>query len=173
MLIILFFVVLFATVAIADDCTPGCYIDYGYGPDQCSYYKDNADWLPPNYVFATDCICTDPSLDYSSINCVRKTLQDLHDSEFSDDFKDQARDTLKAFLNGTLSAEAYRSISDYDFASTVISVHKKAYQTCCCPNGPAPAYFWHGIFLWNYPPVCSALRTSQHTLSSCGCTGDD
>ena len=164
----------FALLAIvaAKPCLTGCDIKSGYTPDQCDYYSDNSDWLPPNYVSATKCVCSDESLNYPSINCVRKKLQELHKSEFSDAFKQIAAQKLDDFINMRISEGEYRAWSDMQFADRVRQIHIRAFDSCCCLGTPASAYFWHGIFLWS-PAPCMITQGGQHLLSSCDCTGED
>jgi len=163
---IIFIIIIFH---LAKGCVDECTIKSGYTPNQCSFYEDNNDWLPPNYVFATTCVCSDDRLNYPSINCVRKELQELHDSRFTEVFKDEARELLSEFLHGRMSSEDYRSWSSMAFAREVYDIHKEAFARCCCTKTPAPLYFWHAIFDWQFRLPCFSVRIGQHEFSDCGC----
>lgn len=153
-------------IALADQCLPDCDIADGFTPMECAYYHNNDDWLPPNYVYAADCICKAPKLDYPAVNCVRKRLQQLHDWEFSAEFKQEARERLSED-DGT-----YKSWSATAFAPTVINIHHKAYTECCCAGTPAPDYMWEEIFKWPTKVPCSVLRLGQFMFSNCECHGE-
>lgn len=155
-LLLCWFAVVFATTCVPKE-------DKTY--EQCAYYEDNDDWLPPRYIVAASCICSDDSLNSSEMNCVRSELQELHDDSFSKKEKQEARDKLTMMNNETLSKGAYESWSVRFFLDKITSIHRKSYKDCCCPGTIAPNYMWEELFY--HTPPCMMMRMSQKTFSNC------
>lgn len=149
-------------------CQSECTIGSGYTSDKCSYYMDNNDWLPPKYAAATYCVCSNDDLNSPPLKCVRKQLQLLHDSLFSDEFKAEAKNKLDALAHGMISQGTYDGWSDMAFGGVVKQIHDAAFSNCCCLGAPASSYWWHSIFVWPAQP-CFAIRTGQKLLSACDC----
>ena len=144
-----------------------CTVGQGVASDHCDFYMNNGDWLPPNYVFATDCVCRDENLVSPEVSCVRKTLQELHASNFTDAFKAKARQKLDDFIHTRISSGVYRAWTDMNFASHVENIHNQVFKDCCCSGTPASGYFWHALFDWEILPPCWTIRSGQHILSAC------
>ena len=143
----------------------GCIPLPGKMNDQCSYYQRNSDWLPPRYVKAADCICTDDSLNTKEMKCVRDQLQILHDRMFNERDRQKAAEHLALMKNGTTSETDYEDWTLEFFVDRIYIAHEDAYETCCCTGTIASKAKWKKLF--TSTPPCMVMRTGQKLFSNC------
>ena len=150
-----------------DGGAPGCVPAAGPSPSasNCVAYAQNGWWLPVAYVVNATCACL-KTPDGPTSNCVRKFLQDRLAGTPS---------SIKAVAVAARAAQAAQPIpgpGPYDaFVQTVLTPriyqdHVDAYQTCCCPSGPAPYPAWVGVTTVPIPE-CDIVRLTINYFGSC------
>jgi hypothetical protein len=148
---------------------PNCIAAPGPPPalSNCAEYAKNSWWLPLAYVVNASCACLSTP-NSPTANCVRKFLQDRLAATPS---------SLKSAAVAARAAQAAipyspPGLGPYDvFVQTVLTPriyqdHVDAYQSCCCPSGPAPYASW--VAVTTVPiPVCSLVGWFIDQFGSC------
>ncbi len=147
---------------------PGCVTAEGIPPSQCSAYAAHKDWLPPAFVQNATCAC-EKTPDEPSANAVRLTLQnELASTDPA--FVQLCREKL-AWLNEHPIERAieYELWVAQHFAPVAYLWHVRAYQSGCCPCGPAPFIDW--VAVCTIPiPLCKLVEEAIDWFGSCHCT---
>lgn len=119
----------------------------GYTNKNCTWYETNKWWLPSVYEQNAMCVCSQTtSYNNNTLECVRRFVQVYTDQYFPAEMRQVMADK-KAKDN----AIQYQYFLQKYFTPLIYKVHVDAYNTCCCPHGPAPYFDWIGVVLAPLP----------------------
>lgn len=124
-----------------EDADLTCRPAAGPPPSQCSDYEADADWLPPAYVRNAFCACS-KTPDSPTANCVRGYLQQQMAERT--DLREKWGAAKKKYDHG-IEKIAYDVYVAEHVTPVIYGWHTQAYESCCCPHGPAPYPDWIGV----------------------------
>lgn len=141
-----------------------CVTSPGVLNSDCSAYASNSWWLPFAYANNATCACsTTPNS--PKYNCIRKFLQDRLASAPTW-LKTVAVAAKVNDVPGTPQYSVYEAFVQTTLTPRIYQDHVDAYNSCCCPSGPASYPAWVAVTTVPILP-CSLVGWNIKNFGNC------